>query len=178
MKIVSKPGLLASLLVAFGAVYAHGPTPIQTTESIKIDAPPAEVWAVAGEFGNIAAWHPWVSESPSSGGNKVGAERTLMLKGGGELQESLDEYDAKRRYLGYRLGEENVKAFPVSYYSATLEVKDSGGGSTVEWIGRYYRGDTGNFPPPELNDKAAEKAMTNFFRDGLSGLKQKVEAAQ
>jgi mxaD protein len=63
----------------------------------------------------------------------------------------------------------------VSFYSATLTVKPAGSGSEVEWIGRFYRGDTSNFPPENLNDEAATKAMTALFREGLDGLKAKLE---
>lgn len=178
MKKFFRLALLATLALCAAAANAHGPTPIQTIEMIEIDASPAAVWAVAGDFANMASWHPWLSESPASGGNKPGAERTLVFTGGGKLQESLDEYDAQRHYLGYRLAQENVKTFPVSYYTATLEAKRSGGGSKVEWIGRYYRGDTGNSPPKALGDAAAEKAMKGFFGDGLAELKRKVEAAK
>ena len=45
----------------------------------------------------------------------------------------------------------------------------------VTWIGRFFRADTGNFPPDHLNDEAAVKAMTGFMQEGLKGLKAKVE---
>ena len=54
-------------------------------------------------------------------------------------------------------------------------MKPAGSGSEVEWIGRFYRGDTSNFPPENLNDEAAIKAMKGLFREGLDGLKAKLE---
>ncbi|MDD2739535.1 MAG: SRPBCC family protein, partial [Methylomonas lenta] len=39
---------------------------------------------------------------------------------------------------------------------------------------RFYRGDTGNTPPENLNDEAAVKAMTQFINNALNGLKSKV----
>jgi mxaD protein len=45
----------------------------------------------------------------------------------------------------------------------------------VKWYGRLYRGDTSNEPPENLNDDAARAAMASFLRDGLQGLKKKVE---
>ena len=33
-----------------------------------------------------------------------------------------------------------------------------------------------NDPPPELNDEAAKKAVTDVYRSGLDGLKKKIEA--
>ena len=44
------------------------------------------------------------------------------------------------------------------------------------WIGRFYRADTSNFPPEDKNDEAAIAAMTEFFQEGLKGLKAKAEA--
>ncbi len=100
-----------------------------------------------------------------------------MLKSGGELTESLDEYLPTDMSYSYRLTKENIDALPVSFYSATLQVTPgANGGSEVEWLGRFYRADTSNFPPPEKSDEAAIAAMTKFFRAGLDGLKQKAEA--
>jgi mxaD protein len=101
----------------------------------------------------------------------------VVLKSGGQLTDSLDEYAAAEMSYSYRLAKENVEVMPVSFYSATLEVKPAANGrSSVEWLGRFYRADTGNFPPPEKSDEAATKAMTEFFHAGLEGLKQKAEA--
>lgn len=175
VKGVIRFSLLAIMCVCAAAVSAHGPTPKQTIESIEIDASPEDVWAVAGDFGGIAKWHPLLKDSSGKGGDKAGGGRTIVFTSGGELVESLDEYEENHHYLGYRLAEEDVNVFPVSYYTATLEVKESGQGSKVQWIARYYRGDTGNFPKPELNDAAAEKAVKAFFKEGLAGLKQAVE---
>lgn len=155
---------------------AHGPTPQKVEERIEIAAPPDKVWAVVKEFANIGEWHPLLEKSEGKGGNAAGAERAITLKSGGVLSEGLDDYNDKEMYYGYRLAKENVEAFPVSFYSATLTVKPAASGSEVEWVGRFYRADTGNYPPDGLNDEAAMIAMTAFFKAGLSGLKQKAEA--
>ena len=44
----------------------------------------------------------------------------------------------------YRRVDDDVKVFPVSFYSATITVTPTATGSEVDWIGRFYRGDTGN----------------------------------
>jgi len=170
--------MLIALMLAFAAppAEAHGPTPQKAEDSIAIAADPKAVWALIADFGALASWHPLVAQSVSEGGNKPGAERKVTLKSGGVLVDGLDEYDAGTMSYAYRLSEPNTDAFPVSFYSATIAVKPhEGGGSTVEWIGRFYRGDTGNFPPDALNDEAAIKAMSTFFRAGLEGLKAKAE---
>lgn len=159
-----------------GHALAHGPTPKKVEESIEISAPPAKVWAIVKDFAGIAEWSPEVQESQGDGGDKAGGTRTLTLKSGGVIEDSLDEYSEDEMSYGYRLAKENVDAFPVSFYSASLAVKPEGdSASKVEWIGRFYRADTSNFPPEDKNDEAAIAAMTNFFQAGLKGLKSKAE---
>jgi mxaD protein len=172
-----KRAIAASLLAVLPVlVFAHGPTPQKIEQRITVAAPPAVVWAIVGDFANLAAWHPLVARSTGTGGKEVGAERTVALKTGGEIVDGLDEYDEARRALTYRLSRENLEAFPVSFYSATLTVGAAGDGhSEVVWEGRFYRGDTGNYPPDNLSDAAALAAMTNFFQKGLEGLKARIE---
>jgi len=167
-------GLVFGLLAATPGV-AHGPTPQKAEARTQIAAPADAVWKVVGAFGGIGSWHPMVKSVVATGGDAAGAERVLTLEKG-ELTDGLDDYDAAGRSLSYRLSKENVEALPVSFYTATLTVSDAGAGrSEVIWTARFYRGDTSNFPPDELNDEAAIAAMTGFFETGLKGLKAKVE---
>lgn len=165
--------VLALWLGVTAPALAHGPTPQKAEEKITIAASPADVWAALKEFGDVS-WNPAITKVEASGGNETGASRTITLKTG-DLVEGLDEYNDKEMSYGYRLSTENLEAFPVSFYSATIAVTRSGDGSEVTWIGRFYRGDTSNFPPDNLNDEAAVKAMTEFLQEGLKGLKTKVE---
>jgi mxaD protein len=152
---------------------AHGPTPQTLTETVEIAAPADQVWAVVKDFGALKSWHPAVL-SCEGGGNTVGAERQVTLKGG-TFTDSLDEYDGPHMNYTYRLQKENPDALAVSFYSSTLTVKSSGAGTVVEWLGRFYRADTGNYPPDNLNDEAAIAAMKAYFQTGLAGLKHKIE---
>lgn len=164
---------LALCLAAATPSFAHGPTPQKAEEKIAIAAAPAKVWAALKEFADVS-WNPAITKVEASGGNETGATRTITLKTG-NLVEGLDEYSDKDMSYGYRLSTENLEALPVSFYSATIAVTPAGDGSEVTWIGRFYRGDTSNFPPDNLNDEAAVKAMTEFMQEGLKGLKAKVE---
>ena len=169
-------GLVLAALGASGA-FAHGPTPQKVEEKIEIAAPPAAVWAIAKDFGAIGDWHPLVEKSAGTGGNGANATREVTLKSGGVLVDGLDDYNDGEMSYTYRLSKENVEALPVSFYSATLSVKPGkDDGSEVEWIGRFYRADTGNFPPEDKNDAAAIAAMKTFIEEGLKGLKAKAEA--
>ncbi|MDO9381767.1 MAG: SRPBCC family protein [Hyphomicrobiaceae bacterium] len=167
--------LLAGLMFGAGMAAAHGPTPQKGEEKIIIAAPPDKVWAVIKEFGSFAEWNPAVTKCVAEGGNAAGATRVITLKNGGELTEGLDEYDDKAKMYAYRLSKENIEVFPVSFYSATITVKPAGDGSEVEWVGRFYRADTNNEPPENFNDAAAVKAMQDFMKAGLEGLKAKAE---
>jgi mxaD protein len=157
------------------AALAHGPTPQKVDQSIVIEAPPEAVWKVVGDFGGIARWHPDVAKAEASGGNVEGATRTVTLKAGGTLVEGLDEWLGDGRTYAYRMSDPDLTALPVSSYSATLTVTPDGSGSRVSWIGRFYRGDTGNEPPETLGDEAGRTAMNRYFADGLRGLKAAVE---
>ena len=159
----------------------HGPTPQKASETIHIDAQPAEVWKIVGDVSAFADWQPQLSAVRPSEGNKsiadeTGAERVLVFAdGGGEITESIDEYAPERRYLGYRLLKEDPEVFPVSFYTATIEITEADGGSNVEWLARFYRGDTGNFPKEGQTDDAAQQAIHTFFKKGLESLKQTLE---
>jgi len=176
-----RPTAFGPLLAVLGlmllphAAAAHGPTPKKAEKSVVIAAEPAAVWAVLGDFAAISGWHPDVAASSGSGGNAAGGTRTVTLKTGGDLVDGLDEYDAAGMSYAYRLATPNIEAFPVSFYTASIKVEPDAAGSRVTWMGRFYRADTGNFPPNEFNDDAAIAAMDGFFEAGLDGLKAKVE---
>jgi len=170
------PRMLCCLfLLAFPlAATAHGPTPRRIVESVELPAAPDKVWRLLGDFAGFAAWNPMVSSCTADKGNAVDSLRNVTLTNGGKLLDSMDFYDAANMTYTYRLMNQDVQKFPVSFYSATITVTPATGGSKVEWIGNFYRGDTQNEPPPELDDDAGEKAMRDFFRAGLEGLKQAV----
>ncbi|PZQ13694.1 MAG: MxaD protein [Ancylobacter novellus] len=159
----------AAFALAPVAALAHGPTPQKVEEKIEIKAEPAKVWALVKDFGGIKDWHPDVESAAFKDG-----ERTLKLKNGAELVESQDESDDAAMKLGYRLSNEGSPAFPLSSYSATLTVTAKDGGSQVDWQGRGYRLDTSNEPPEGQDDASAVKALSDFFKTGLEGLKKKV----
>lgn len=175
---LARPATFALALAATMAL-AHGPTPQKVSQSIAIKASPDAVWKVAGDFAGIGRWHPGVAKATGEGDNKEGAGRTLTLKTGGTLKEGLDEWKGEARSYSYRMsGEPDLKALPVSSYSATLTVSPEGDGAKVEWMGRFYRGDTGNEPPDTLSDEAGREAMNRFFAEGLKGLKAAAEGGK
>ncbi|MDO9104625.1 MAG: SRPBCC family protein [Methylovulum sp.] len=167
----------SSLLIFPLIGLAHGPTPQKAKESVTINAPVNTVWETTKAFDGIANWHPDIKHSTGDGKHESGGIRTITLQNGGQLVEELDFYSDKDHEYSYRLKTENVQAFPASSYSVTLQVTPGSDAdtSTVVFKSRFYRGDTGNTPPENLNDESAVKAMNAFFKNGLDGLKQKLE---
>ena len=48
---------IAALSLIPAAALAHGPSRQKVVEKIEIDAPPAKVWAIVGNFGDLS-WLP------------------------------------------------------------------------------------------------------------------------
>jgi hypothetical protein len=155
---------------------AHGPSRQKITETVDVNAACAKVWAKIGNFQDMS-WLPPVEKTEGKGGNEKGATRTLTLKGGGVIEESLEKYDGEAMSYFYRIDHVDVKVLPVTNYSSWLSLKPGEGEKcTVEWKGAFYRGYPNNDPPPELNDDTAVKAMTGVYQAGLSALKKSVES--
>jgi len=180
MKPIVRTALLGLTLATLvpPAANAHGPTRQKVSESVDIAAPPAEVWALIGDFQAADAWLPIVTASRGEGGNEPTATRTLVLDGGAELVELLKKHDDAKMSYSYRIPDatHDVAILPVNNYSSTLSVAANGDGSTVTWKGAFYRGYPNNDPPPELNDEAAVAAVTGVYRAGLAHLKTLLES--
>ena len=171
MKLFRRTAILI-LLCLPAIAQAHGPTRQKITLSADVAAPPAEVWAVIGNFQDMS-WHPAVFSTSGEGGNEVDATRVLVLgaEGGPTVAEVLYKYSAEKMTYSYRITDVAVEVLPVTNYSSHLTVKPGkDGGSQVEWRGAFYRGYPNNDPPPELSDEAAVAAMTGVYQAGLDAL--------
>lgn len=168
--------IVAALALAPVAALAHGPSRQKVVEKIEINAPPATVWSVVGNFGDIN-WLPGVAKTEATGDKTPEqTKRKLTLSNGGVIDESLTKYDDAGMSLAYRIDHVDVKDLPVNNYSSTMIVTAADGGkSIVEWKGAFYRGFMNNDPPPELSDEAALRAVTDLYKKGLAALKEKVE---
>lgn len=166
--------LAAVLLTALALPgQAHGPTRQKALEKITINAPAATVWARIKNFDGLKDWHPAVAQSPADKGNSVGSVRTLTLKNGAGIVETLERYDDAKMSYSYRA--KDGGALPVTNYTSTISVTGEGNQSVVEWRGAFYRGYPNNDPPPDQNDEAALKAVTGVYQSGLANLKKLVE---
>lgn len=169
-----RTALTTVLLLAASVAFAHGPTRQKVTETVAIKAPPEAVWNAVKDFGAMQTWHPAVESTAADKGSEPESMRTLTLKGGGKIVEQLESYSDADRKFSYRM--KDPGPVPVSNYSSTLAVKaGEGGGSVVEWRGAFYRGYPNNDPPPDKNDEAAVKAITDIYQAGLGNLKKMLE---
>jgi hypothetical protein len=168
--------LACSLAVLPSAAIAHGPTRQKITETVEIGVPCTKVWTAIGNFQD-ASWLPMVAKTEGKGANEKGATRTLTLKNGGVIEESLEKHDGQAMSYFYRIDHVDVKVLPVTNYSSWLSLKPGGDKKcTVEWKGAFYRGYPNNDPPPDLNDDAAISAVTAVYRTTLDALKKSIEA--
>lgn len=172
--------LIASLLIVGTTILtsanAHGPTRQKITKSVEINASPAKVWAVIGNFQDMG-WHPAIEKTEGENGNKEEATRILTLGGGATIEEELLSHSDEDMSYKYRITKVDVKTLPVNNYSSTISVKAADGEkSVVTWKGAFYRGYMNNDPPEDLNDEAAKKAVSGVYQGGLDALKKKIEA--
>lgn len=186
---MKKISLIISLLFVFvaTAAHAHGPVRAKLTATVMIDAPANQVWDVIKNFDDMS-WLPAVAATEGKGGNKKGATRVLTLQNGGKITEKLKSYKADKMSMKYKITDmtsqgtihhagkdEPIPVLPVNNYAATLSVKAKGNGSEVKWVATYYRAYMNNNPPAELNEEAADAAVSSVLGDGLAALQKKFE---
>ncbi|MGR8929397.1 MAG: SRPBCC family protein [Gammaproteobacteria bacterium] len=177
--------LSAALLLFAGMVNAHGPVRGKMTATIVIDAPAAKVWDVIKNY-NDMSWHPSI-KSVEGGSNEKGSVRTLTLSNGGTIAEEMKAYDDRKMAYKYKITDmsstgtikhagqdEAIPVLPVGNYAAEISVSDKGGKAEVEWVATYYRAYVNNNPPEELNEEAADKAVTDVLSTGLKALDKKL----
>jgi len=179
---------LPALLFFFSAaVNAHGPVRQKAEEEITINAPAEKVWSIIKNYGDMS-WHPGIFNTTVEGGNNKGAIRVLTLKDGGTITEELKKYDDKKMSYAYKITEmstaktinhagvdEKVPVLPVDNYAASIEVEAKGDTSVVSWKAGYYRAYMNNNPPEEMNEEAANTAVTSVLKSGLLNLKTLAE---
>ena len=168
---------LCLLALASGPALAQGcgPTRLKVDESVTLDLPPAKAWAMIGDFQNMS-WDGETTGSNGRGGNEPDkAVRTVTLRGGTTLGETLYRYDAAAMRYAYHLDKVDVARLPVQNASATLEVvpMDDGARSVVHWKFAFYRNLAPGEGAPDAADANAVKAMRAYLRAGLAGLKAK-----
>lgn len=165
--------LLAGLLLSAN-VWAHGPTPQKTDESIQVGASADAVWKRVSAPCGLAQWHPQVTACEAVNDK----QQKITLKNGKQLLQEIDEVSAAEMTVAYRLsGDIDLEALPVSSLNGKIKVSTDGSHAKVVWTARYYRAFTGNEPPAGQDDESAKSAVDSFVKEGLQGLKDGRNAA-
>lgn len=126
--------------------------------SAVLAATPGQVWAVVGDFGGLADWHPRVPPSTmedDAAPTVPGAVRVFAVDGKVVARELLLGRDADACWYRYTLLDPMM--LPVSDYVATLAVRPHADGAEVRWTAEY-RGADATVPQVE-----------SLFGDGTYG---------
>ncbi|MEQ1883390.1 MAG: SRPBCC family protein [Burkholderiales bacterium] len=167
--------LIVLSLPSVQAIAADAPE-LKVEHSIVIDASPAEVWAVAGDFVGLDRWYPpVVSSKRILGKNRTeGCVREITRSNGTKVEEKLIDYDESAMTMTYTY----AGGQPISSdYFATLTVTDAGDGkSKVVWKARFKRlAYWTDDPPPGQDDVTPLNALNRGYPLGLENLKKVVE---
>ena len=188
---MKKKSILTTLvLFLFTSIaFAHGPVRGKMTATVSIDASAEDVWAVISNYDDLS-WLPLVKSTEADNGNEKGSVRVITLKGGGTITEELKDYKADKMTYKYKITDmskvktiqhagqdEDILVLPVENYAAKLSVKGKGKKSIVTWVATYYRGYVNNNPPAELNEEAADNAVTSVLSAGLTNLAKKFDSS-
>lgn len=166
--IVSTKAVLTAAVVSVlalaapaGAQAATGK--IKVVETVQIDAPPAKVWSVIGDF-SAPGWHPAAKSTTTSEGNAKGSQRHIDL-GGATLVEQLVRHNPEKLTFTYKILDNgtNQKILPVKGYISTIQVKPAGTGSVVVWSSKF---DAAAGADPAK----AEQTIHEVYRGGLDNL--------
>jgi hypothetical protein len=57
----------------------------------------------------------------------------------------------------------------------SIDLTENGGNTVVSWKAGYYRAYMNNNPPEEMNEEAANSAVTGILQAGLKNLKALAE---
>jgi hypothetical protein len=141
----------AAIIVSTAAAFA-----LESNVTVKSSLPPEVVWQKVGDFCGIKTWIPAVSDCVVS---PDGKQRTVSLKGGGEVIERLDNWDDSKHSYSYSIVSGPL---PVSDYHSTLSVLPDGKGSEVNWRSTYQAKGT--------SDEKAQQLIDGIYRDSAKSL--------
>lgn len=168
--------LTACLGLVAGMAQAHGPSRLKTDQTVTLNATPAEVWAVIGNFGDMS-WYPGVKSVEATGTEK-GATRTRTMENGVTVKEELIKLDPAKFAISTRLIEDNLDAVKATNYASHITIKDQGGKAVVDWKGAFYRAFPQNDPPADQNDEASTAAVQALHQAGIDALIARFGAAE
>lgn len=135
-------------------------------EIVSLNASPADVWSLIGDFERLDSWHPAVtaSETVRDDTTKV---RHLTLGDGSKIVERLDSHDDEARNYVYTILD--AGPLPVRDYRSRIEVSGDGASSRVTW--------SSEFLAHEVPEADAQAAVSGVYTGGFAALLEKFGAA-
>jgi uncharacterized protein YndB with AHSA1/START domain len=142
------------------------------TETIHINAPVAEVWAVLADIGTISDWNPGVKASRQTTDGEVtnGSCRSCDLGGKNYLDEEVVSFEPSSK-ITFRITDTNL---PFASADIRFNLMIEGNGTVVE-VSPLYKLKFGLFGRI-LDVLAVSATYRKGMRDLLQGLKSHVEA--
>lgn len=132
----------------------------------KLSVPVDVVWKAIREIGRLDAWFPIIATCQVYG-EGVGAERQMTLTGGGQIRDTIEEIDDRKRKLVYL---RPASPFPVTHYKGTVEVFESYDGlGVVAW--------TIDFESKPEDAASVAELVRSAIGDGIDGMEQDLRAA-
>ncbi|MCB1747623.1 MAG: SRPBCC family protein [Gammaproteobacteria bacterium] len=125
----------------------------------EIPVPRATVFAALVDFGGVKKLLPDAVESCACIGDGVGAERTIVLNGGGRVVERLEVVHDDSVY-GYTILE--TDALPVEQYFAVVTLSDTGKGTHVAW--------GSNWKPRGADEDSVRESLEGLYNALIDGL--------
>lgn len=150
-------GFAIALLSTTSLVHAAGA--LEVKREVEVDAAPATVWKMIGNFNHLDVWHPALTASTVQGpDSKVGSVRTLVLVDGAKITEKLTARSDSKMSYSYTI---LSGPLPVQKYESTLSVTAAGPGkSKVTW--------QGSFDAKGAPDDKAKEVIQGVYDGGLA----------
>lgn len=153
-----KTSLAVSMMLTSLAAVAGGD--LTVNKSVMVDANPATVWKMVGNFNGLDVWHPVVVNSELLKGlnDQAGSERLLTLGNGATITEKLVAYSEQDKSYSYQILKSPL---PVSNYESTITVASAGDGkSKVTW--------QSSFDAKDASNEEAIGAISGVYEAGLN----------
>jgi Polyketide cyclase / dehydrase and lipid transport len=141
----------ALLLLSIGPAVA-----LESSLTMTSSTSPDALWKKIGDFCGIANWHPAIEKCVLSADGK---QRTLSVKGGGTIVETLENLDPANRTYTYTIVSSPL---PVANYHSTISVSADPKGSSLKWVGKY--------DAKGASDADAKKVIDGIYEAGEKAL--------
>jgi hypothetical protein len=131
---------------------------LKIAQAVTLQANPAAVWSVVGQFGN--AWNPLIA-SIRLVGSGVGQLREIETIDGKNMVERLDSIDAAKMTLNYSL----VGGIPAKPYTGSISVSPDMNGCKVTW--------SVNYRPSGQGELIVHLIINSLIERGFKALQEK-----